>query len=359
MVRPRPENVRSGPWPSEAKREPPSVLELKTRPRSESGPVKPARSRSRTSPLSIAVVGPGGIGSTFAYYLAQTGHDVTVVARPGSPRLKRLQQDGGVIRTSGDRSAMRVLPQLDENAPYDLVIVTTPVHQLEPLIEPLKRSRAACIHFMFNVFDPEALRQRMAGQPCTFGMPFVMGSLDQAGRLDARISKSRKTLHSDQRWVDLFADAGVPSAFEPDMASWLRSHVPMCIAMESISVAAQQRGKGASWREARTVASGLRAGFNIITGLGYRLHPSKTRLSQTPVAFLSVMLWSVSRVASFRNLLATGVQECVDLIETVVTAARSKPALGAEVATLQAMSPKGRERLGGGGASGRSPVRLP
>ena len=31
--------------------------------------------------MKIAVLGPGGIGSTFAFKLAQAGHAVTVVAR--------------------------------------------------------------------------------------------------------------------------------------------------------------------------------------------------------------------------------------------------------------------------------------
>ena len=40
------------------------------------------------SPLSIAVLGVGRIGSTFAYQLSRAGHEVTVIARPDSPRLK-------------------------------------------------------------------------------------------------------------------------------------------------------------------------------------------------------------------------------------------------------------------------------
>ena len=47
--------------------------------------------------LTIAVLGTGRIGSTFAYFLAKAGHDVTVVARQGSPRLAHLQRDGGIV----------------------------------------------------------------------------------------------------------------------------------------------------------------------------------------------------------------------------------------------------------------------
>jgi len=31
--------------------------------------------------MQIAIIGPGGIGSTFAFRLSRAGHDVTVIAR--------------------------------------------------------------------------------------------------------------------------------------------------------------------------------------------------------------------------------------------------------------------------------------
>jgi 2-dehydropantoate 2-reductase len=31
--------------------------------------------------MQIAIVGPGSIGSTFAFWLSEAGHDVTVIAR--------------------------------------------------------------------------------------------------------------------------------------------------------------------------------------------------------------------------------------------------------------------------------------
>jgi 2-dehydropantoate 2-reductase len=44
---------------------------------------------TRTSPLSVAVVGMGRIGSAFAYQLARAGHNITVVARPNSARQQQ------------------------------------------------------------------------------------------------------------------------------------------------------------------------------------------------------------------------------------------------------------------------------
>ena len=294
-----------------------------------------------SSPLSIALIGVGGIGSTFAYHLARAGHDVTVVARPNSTRFQQLQRDGGIVSKIGERAEMRIADALNEQATYDLVIVTTAAHQIEVLLPALQRSKAQCVHFMFNTFTPEHLQDALGPERCTFGMPFVMATLEQEGRLNFTVSASRKTLHNDQRWVTLFAGAGIPSAFEADMPLWLRCHAPMCIAMESISVLGQQRGGGASWSEAMAVARGVHGGFAIIKGLGYRLYPSsKGWVDASPTPLFACMLWGLSRVTSFRELLATGKNECRALIDAVTTAAKTKPGLVADVDALMSIRPE-------------------
>ncbi len=293
------------------------------------------------SPLSIALIGVGSIGSTFAYHLARAGHDVTVVARPGSIRFQQLQRDGGIVSKTGERAETRVADTLDEQATYDLVVVTTAAHQVEVLLPALQRSKAQYVHFMFNTFTPEHLQNAMGEHRCTFGMPFVMATLEQDGNLNFTVSSSRKTLHSDQRWVKLFAGAGIPSAFEADMPLWLRCHVPMCIAMESISVLGQQRGNGASWAEAMAVARGVHGGFAIIKGLGYRLYPSAKRLiDASPTPLIACMLWSVSRIKSFRELLATGKYECRALVDVMAAAAvKANPACPSAVKALLTIRP--------------------
>lgn len=291
--------------------------------------------------LSIAVIGVGGIGSSFAYQLARAGHDVTVIARPGSARLQELQRDKGIVSTTGERAEVRVEGALDEQTEYDLVLVTTLAHQVDAVLPALGRSKARCVQFMFNCFDPERLRDAMGADRCTFGMPFVMGHVDGEGKLAWKVNPGQKTLHSDQRWVDLFVGAGIPSALEGDMVLWLRCHVPMCIAFESISVAGMRRGGGASWGESMVVARGVHGGFEILKHLGYRLYPSaKSWLCACPTFLVAGMLWSLSRITSFRELLATGVNECRALVDTVAAAAASaKPAVPAAVAAVLAMKP--------------------
>lgn len=189
-------------------------------------------------PLKIAIIGVGGIGSTFAYYLARAGHDVTVVARAGSPRLGPLTQAGGVVKKADRGPAMRVGDHLNEAEPYDLIVVTTLAHQVDAVLPALQRSQAKAVQFMFNTFEPEHLSAAM-GSRCRFGRPLVAATVDPDGALNAIINPGQKTLHGDPRWAALFQGAGLPSSFEADMPLWLRCHAPMCVAMESISATGQ------------------------------------------------------------------------------------------------------------------------
>ena len=264
---------------------------------------------SSALPLRIAVVGAGSIGSTFAFQLTRTGgHDVTVVARPGSARLRQLQTDRGIVDAKGVLAEVRVSDALDESIAYDLVVVTVLAHQASVVLPGLRRSAAKWIQFMFNTFDPERLAVAVGAERCSFGMPFVQASLDGEGRLTARIGAGgQKSKMNYRGWVEVFDAAGLPAVFEPEMLLWLRCHAPLCVAFESVSVAGMRRGGGASWGEAMVLARGMRESFTMIERLGYRLYPAgKRRLRAAPPALGAALLWSMSRIRSFRELLATG-----------------------------------------------------
>jgi 2-dehydropantoate 2-reductase len=84
---------------------------------------------------------------------------------------------------------------------------------------------------------------------------------------------------------------------------------------------------------------GVHAGLKPIEALGYDLYTSaKRRIAGSPTAAIAAILWFVSRIRSFRELLATGRDECCALIETVVAAApRAKTPV--DVSDIQAMTP--------------------
>jgi 2-dehydropantoate 2-reductase len=289
--------------------------------------------------LRVAVIGGGKIGSTFAFQLARAGHSVSVIARPGSPRIRQLWRDNGIVNVRGERADVQVMDALDETILYDLVIVTVLAFQVDAVLPALVRSAARCIQFTFVTFEPERLRDIIGADRCAFGMPGVQANLDPDGRLKATLGGPQKTLLSQQRWVDVFNAAGIPATLEIDMPLWLRCHAPLCVAFESVAVAGQQRGGGASWREAAKIARGLHEGFALVRGLGFQIYPkAKVRLNGLPVWMVAAMLWMFSRVRSMRELLATGKNECRALVDVMVAAAleADKPV---RVPRIQAMRP--------------------
>ena len=193
---------------------------------------------------------------------------------------------------------------------------------------------------MFNTFDPERLQEAVGAERCAFGMNFIQATLDGDGKLKATIGASgEKTLMNQQRWVDVFNVAGLPATVERDMPLWLRCHVPLCVAFESVSVAGVRRGGGASWGEALVLARGIHASFGLIRALGHPIYPrTKKLMDHSPASMVAAMLWSMSRVQSFRELLATGEAECIALVDAMASAA---PLAREPVAVtdIQAMKP--------------------
>jgi 2-dehydropantoate 2-reductase len=301
----------------------------------------PDSTSTASTPLRIAVIGPGGIGSTFAFQLSRVGrHDVTVIARPGSPRLTQLRAQQAIVDVRGQRAEVRVADALDETIPYDLVIVTLLAHQVDAVLPALSRSAAHSIQFMFNNFEPERLRDAVGSERACFGMPFVQATIDGQGRLRATIGAAgQRSLMDQKRWVDLFNASGLPAALEPEMVRWLRCHVPLCVAFEAVAVAGTRRGGGASWSESMTFARGAHEGFRLVQALGFSLYPSAKRwMYRLPVWTLAVTLWTLSRVRSFRELLATGAGECRALVDAMLAAAdRAKAPVRA--ARLESMRP--------------------
>jgi len=296
---------------------------------------------SLPSPLRIAIIGVGGIGSTFAFQLVRDGHhEVTAIARPGSLRLEQLKRDGGIVNSKGERAQVQVAGLLNEEIPYDLVLVTLQAHQVDAVLPGLQRSAARWIQFMFNIFDPERIRDAIGAERCSFGMPLVQATVDPNGRLSAKIGAAgQKSKMNHQGWVETFNAAGLPAVFEPHMLLWLRCHVPVGAAFESVCVAAVRRGGGASWSESMVIARGMQESLTLIQRLGYRLYPAgKSRLHASPAWMVAAMLWFVSRIPSFRALLATGVNECRALVDVLLAdAPRATPPVSID--RIKAMRP--------------------
>ena len=269
--------------------------------------------------MRIAIVGPGAIGSTFAFQLSHAKHDVTVVAR--GARLAQLERDGAIVRTSGERAQVTVASTLDESVAYDLVIVSVLATQVAAVLPALSASKARTVLFMFNTFESLApLREAVGAERFAFGFPQGVFTLLEEGRITPQIR--RGTTVSDTRWAALFSSAGIPTVVDDDMQSWLRTHAALVAPLMAVGVRSLASGPAISWREAAAHTDAFLAGIRIVRAVGNDVRPSViARAARFPRASLTALLWLFGRTAMGRDLGKLGSTEPRMLIDMMHAAA--------------------------------------
>ena len=279
--------------------------------------------------MRIAVVGLGGIGSTFARQLSLAGHEVTVVAR--NARLEQLQRDGAIVSTGGARAKVTVCAALDATIEYDLVLVTVLASQVDPVLPSLTASRARTVMFMFNTFEPlTRLRAAVGAARFAFGFPSIVANLVEGGQLaSAIVTRGALSPVTDAAWGQVFTAAGIPCFVEPDMESWLRTHAAVVVPVMTVSVVAHARNAGVSWAEAAQSARAMDEGFQLVRRLGHSLTPSAMAvLSRVPAFLVTTLLWLASRSSLFRKMGTVGPREPRALIDEMSAVAPGQtPAL--------------------------------
>lgn len=257
--------------------------------------------------MDIAIIGPGAIGSTFAFQLSRAGHEVTVVARGN--RLEQLLRDGAIVKSTGERCAVRVADALAPTTPYDLVLVTVLATQVSAVLPALRASAAKHVMFMFNTFEPlDPLVDAVGPSRFVMGFPGGVFCLLQDGRITPQIRSG--TTVGDDAWARVFSDAGIPTVVEPDMQSWLRTHAALVYPLMASSVLALGRGAGLSWREASDHGAAVAAGVQIVRGLGNHLVPPRLgTLLGLPGPLWTMAVWLFSRTRMARELGALGAAE--------------------------------------------------
>jgi 2-dehydropantoate 2-reductase len=253
--------------------------------------------------MQIAIIGPGGIGSTFAFQLSRAGHDVTVVARGG--RLEQLRRDGAIVKTDGQRANVAVAGEVDATTEWDLVLVTVLVSQVDVLLPALGGSNAKAVMFMFNTFGPlDRLRNAVGQQRFEFGFPAIVASL-RDGRLSSSIlRRGMSTTVTDPFWAKVFSDVGIPSAVEADMESWLRTHAAVIVPTAIAGLTAGRRGSGLSKDESLQLGRAMDEGFRLVRYLGNSITPAPMAVvSRLPVRVLAALLWTLTRLRAFTRTL--------------------------------------------------------
>src|SRR6478609_7338837 len=262
--------------------------------------------------MDIAIVGPGAIGSTFAWQLARAGHDVTVVGR--GARLADLEREQAIVRRDGQRTRVKVAASLD------------------PVLPLLRASAARRVMFMFNTFEPlDRLERAVGPERFSFGFPQGVFTLLIAGVIHPTIRPGSTA--SDADLARLFSAAGIPTSVEPDMHSWLRSHAALVVPLMSAGVLAHARGAGVSLREAWQHAEAFAAGFAIVRAQKNPILPAPLAgLARLPRLIVASLLWLLSRTKMLRDLGALGTAEPRMLIDQM---SATSPALAAPLLAIR------------------------
>lgn len=137
--------------------------------------------------MKVCVFGAGAIGGFIAVRLANTGVDVSVVAR--GPHLEAIRARGLVLRSGGREEVAKVAATSNaaDLGPQDYVITTLKAHSLPPIVEQ-----------MTPLFGPDTcFVTAMNGVPYWYfhGLPGhdwrVVESVDPGGRVSAAIPPGR------------------------------------------------------------------------------------------------------------------------------------------------------------------------
>jgi 2-dehydropantoate 2-reductase len=274
--------------------------------------------------MNIAVLGAGRIGSTFAFYLANAGHNVTVIAR--GARLEALRSDGAIIAADGRKANVAIEDTLDVRNTFDLLLVTVLAHQVDALLPELKASAAVTIMLMFNTFEKlERLRNAVGRDRFCFAFP-TMTAFFTDGKLKSTVTVPGMVTTTDsQTWAAVFARAGLPSKVEHDMESFLRSHVALMAPLMAGASLAHARSKHLQWAEVKTLTAALLEGLTLVSELGHPLKPASVRIiARLPAVVLTSMIWLLSRTKPKRDLGELGPTEARALIDAMIASAPEK-----------------------------------
>ena len=285
--------------------------------------------------LKIAIIGLGGIGSTFAFHLAHAGHNVTAVAR--GERLLQLQADSAVVMADGRRAVVRVSAALDETAEWDLVLVTVLAHQVAPLLPVLRASRAKTVLFCFNTFEPlSRLRDEVGAERFACGFPGIMANIVDGKLQSTVLSRGQLTIVTEATWSKVFSAAGIPSTVHRDMENWQRTHAVFAVSVMAVLLKAYERQAGATWGEASDSALALHEGLMLVRRLEGTVTPLPIAiLGHLPVRVVALLLWAISRVPSVRARGVLGPNDARGLIDQM----RAIAGPGAQIPALLAIRP--------------------
>jgi 2-dehydropantoate 2-reductase len=112
--------------------------------------------------LTVAVLGPGAVGTVFAVPLTRAGYRVVCVARPGT--VAAIQQEGLTLVRHALGSQVRPEAVQSLDAPVDVLLVTVKAFALEEALERVTAEPATTVPLLNGLEHVERLRALLGGR---------------------------------------------------------------------------------------------------------------------------------------------------------------------------------------------------
>ncbi len=254
----------------------------------------------------IAVLGGGVIGSVYASWLVEAGHQVTVVAR--GQRLSDLRDHGliTVNAETGQRTVARI-STTDHLAPddaYDLVIVAVQLEQVADVLPMLRaNTRIPTVLFLLNnAFGAKEFPAAIGDNRVVLGFPGVGGQREGAtityyvlpqqpttlGEVSGQLTPRLRGL------ADLITATGHTVALSSHMDAWLKTHA---VFVTSLTAALAACGSDSvrlaqNHRQMVTMVRAIQEGFAALRKQGIRVTPTNlAALFDVMPSWFAVRYW--------------------------------------------------------------------
>ncbi len=243
--------------------------------------------------MRILIYGAGNMGCVYAARLAQSGQDITILARGN--RYVALSDNGITLEdgVSGKRSSIpvAVVDRLDPADTYDLILVVLPKPSLGEVLPVLAENATQSVMFFGNnVAGPEPMVSALGPDRVLLGFPgaaavpnndairYVITSRGEQpttiGELDGRRSERIQAI------AGMFEEAGFPASLCRDMDAWLKTHAAKILPTGgALFYAGGQASQLATNDEAiRLMVRAILEGFEVLRANGVPITPSNHRV---------------------------------------------------------------------------------
>lgn len=239
--------------------------------------------------MKIFILGAGVQGTVFAVRLAQKGHQVTLVARPG--RAHELRQRGASIQDALTSEiatiSLPTVERLASDCSADLCLITVRREQIQAVLPDLVRATGIgrFVFLVNHANGSENLFRLLGRSRVVLAFPGIAGSQEDGivRYLDLpRQPTAVESTASDV--VSLFREAGLPVNEVGDMDAWLRRHA---VFITAIVGALYKNGcdphlLASNPNAVRRFIRGVREGWRALD----RMH-----VSSAPFALRSIFCW--------------------------------------------------------------------